>query len=142
MREGRFEDGKFIWPLRVYYEDTDAVGVVYYANYLKFAERARTEMLRALNFTQRDAMHGAGLSFVVKRCTVDYIRPARLDDELEVTLTVTKVGAASMEGDQVISKDGETLAVLTLRIGCIDNTGRPARMPAEIRNKLDALCEH
>lgn len=141
MREGGFRDGTFAWPLRVYYEDTDAVGVVYYANYLKFAERARTEMLRAMGIEQSGAMADAGLAFVVKSCAVDYIRPARLDDELMVTLSIAKVGAASMEGEQVISRNGETLAVLDMRIGCVDTSGRPARMPADVRGKMNELCK-
>lgn len=139
MSNGHFDGSTFVWPVRVYYEDTDAVGVVYYANYLKFAERARTEMLRALDIEQTGAMAEAALSFVVKRCEIDYIRPARLDDALTVTLRVGKVGGASMEGEQTIRRDGETLATLALRLACIDKTGRPARMPAAVREKLSHL---
>lgn len=141
MADGRFEGKNFIWPVRVYYEDTDAVGIVYYANYLKFAERARSEMLRALGVEQTAAMADAGVAFVVKRCEIEYITPARLDDELDVTLSINKVGAASMEGDQVISRDGQVLAELMLRIACIDHDGRPARMPASVRHKMNTLCQ-
>jgi acyl-CoA thioester hydrolase len=140
MADGRFDGTTFVWPLRVYYEDTDAVGVVYYANYLKFAERARTEMLRALGIEQSGAMKDAGLAFVVKRCEIDYQRPARLDDRLDVTLSVTKVGGASLEGRQAISRAGEDLAQLFLRLGCIDPSGKPAKMPADVRAQLEQLC--
>ena len=78
----------FVWPARVYYEDTDAGGVVYYANYLKFLERARTEWLRALGFDQRDLMREAGILFAVRRVEIDYLLPARFDDELEVEAAI------------------------------------------------------
>ena len=140
MAEGRFQGATFVWPVRVYYEDTDAVGVVYYANYLKFAERARTEMLRALGIEQSGVMANEGLAFVVKRCEIDYVKPARLDDDLDVTLSVTKVGGASMEGDQVISRNGEPLATLFLRLACVDKAGRPVKMPPMVRAKMNELC--
>src|SRR5262249_19258454 len=91
-----------VFPVRVYYEDTDAAGIVYYANYLKFAERARTEMLRAHGFEHGGI--GAGLAFAVRSCAVDYLRPARLDDALEVRTRITRVGGASLEADQDICR--------------------------------------
>src|ERR1700742_3787402 len=92
----------FEHSFRVYYEDTDTGGIVYYANYLKFAERARTEVLRDLGITQRILMDEEGVAFAVRRCEVDYLVPARLDDELEVRTALRALGAASLDLDQAI----------------------------------------
>lgn len=140
MSEGHFDGKTFYFPIRVYWEDTDAGGVVYYANYLKFAERTRTEMLRALEIEQASGpMADAGLVFVVKRCEIDYHRPARLDDRLDVSLRTTKVGGASLHGEQVISRDGDMVAKLFLKLGCVDGQGKPARMPDDIQARLGDL---
>ena len=85
------------FQIRVYYEDTDAAGIVYYANYLKFAERARTEMMREHGASHEDLRQSAGLSFVVKRCTAEYHHPARLDDILDVRTHIGKIGGASLD---------------------------------------------
>lgn len=122
-----------VFPLRVYYEDTDAAGIVYYANYLKFAERARTEMLRARGFdhTRLDSL--AGLAFAVRSCSVDYRRPARLDDALEVHTRITRIGGATLEADQEIRRAGVTVTRLHVRLACINRDGRPARLPPMLR---------
>ena len=86
----------FVWPARVYYEDTDAGGVVYYANYLKFLERARTEWLRALGFDQRDLMRDAGILFAVRHVEIDYLLPARFDDELRIEAAVERASKVSL----------------------------------------------
>jgi acyl-CoA thioester hydrolase len=124
--------------VRVYYEDTDAGGVVYYANYLRFAERARTEMLRRLGIESSKLMAEAGIAFVVRHCEADYRRPARLDDELEVRTRLVNMGGATLELEQRIVRAGngnETVRLL-LTLACMTAAGKPARIPAEIRRRL------
>ena len=128
--------GIHVFPVRVYYEDTDAAGIVYYVNYLKFAERARTEMLRLLGKEQQEMLDRDGLGFAVRSCTVDYLAPARLDDALEVQTSLLEVGGASMRVRQTVVRDGRTLADMRLRLAFIDRAGRPARLPADIRDGL------
>ena len=124
--------------IRVYYEDTDAAGIVYYANYLRFAERARTELLRDLGYS-----HGqiANVAFAVRYCEADYKKPARLDDLLEVKTDLTQLGGASLEMRQSILREGEELVLLHLKLACITRDARPARIPAELREKLASLLE-
>lgn len=123
-------------PVRVYYEDTDAAGIVYYANYLKFAERARTEMMRDLSGGHYAQMLADGMAFVVRRCIVDYAKPARLDDLLEVHSRALHVGAASLSAEQIVRRDGEELVGIEVKLGCVDANGRPARIPAGLRNVI------
>jgi len=118
-----------VFPVRVYYEDTDAGGVVYHANYLRFAERARTEMLRQAGIVQTALMASDGLGFIVRRCTVDFLKPARLDDALEVHTSVLSASGARLEAEQVVKRAGEDLARLTLEIACVDREGTPRRLP-------------
>ena len=125
--------------VRVYYEDTDAGGVVYYANYLKFAERARTEMLRHLDIENSKLQDCHGLAFVVRKIDAEYFHPARLDDVLDVHLQLTKVGGASLEGVQTITRDGEVLVTLALRLGCMKLDGGPGRLPQSIRDVLKTI---
>jgi acyl-CoA thioester hydrolase len=125
-----------ITPIRVYYEDTDAGGIVYYANYLKFAERARTEMMRDLSGGHYGQMLANGMGFVVRRCIVDYMKPAMLDDLLEVHSRALHVGAASLSAEQIVRRDGEQLVGIEVKLGCVDAQGRPARMPAELRKTI------
>jgi acyl-CoA thioester hydrolase len=123
--------------VRVYWEDTDAGGVVFYANYLKFFERARTEWLRALGFSQERMRHEEGVMFVVSRTEVNYLRPARLDDELELTVSVRHAGRASMTIAQQAWSAGELLAEGEIRIGCVDaGTFRPQRIPSPILERI------
>ena len=129
--------GRHVFPLRVYYEDTDAEGVVYYANYLKFAERARTELLRELGFEHHDLMNGDGVAFFVRRCLADFKQSARLDDALEVVSEIEKVGGASLDAHQAITRDGEDLVSLDIRLACLDGNGKAARMPAKLRHALE-----
>ena len=127
-------------PLRVYWEDTDAGGVVFYANYLKFFERARTEWLRALGIGQQRLMAEDGLMFVVADTALRYLRPARLDDLLEITVAVTEAGRASLRLQQQARRDGELLVEGDIRIGCVASAGtanfRPSRIPASILEKM------
>lgn len=118
-----------ILPVRVYYEDTDAGGIVYHAAYLRFAERGRTEFIRTLGVDQRSLRDETGLGFAVARLAIDYLRPARLDDRLEIHTEVARARGASADFLQTVLRDGETLARLDVRVACIDADGRPARLP-------------
>jgi len=130
---------QFYWPIRVYYEDTDAEGVVYYANYLKFFERARTEWLRAcgvdlLAMQQRDA-----LIFVVTSAQINYRRPARLNDELLIEVNVHSARAASITFEQraVLAADREELCTASISVACVSHeTFSPRRVPAWVREKI------
>jgi len=128
---------RHIFPIRVYYEDTDAGGIVYYVNYLKFAERARTEMLRLTGREQFDMLQDEGIGFTVRSCQVDYLAPARLDDALEVHSTVNEVQGASMRMSQRIYRGNQLLCDLRFRIAVMNRDGRPARMPKDIRDALE-----
>ena len=120
--------------MRIYWEDTDAAGIVFYANYLKFFERARTEWLRSLGFGQESLRNGAGIAFVVSATALRYRRPARLDDVIDVSVAVVHLGQASLEIAQEARRAGELLAEGTIRIGCVElGTFRPCRIPNDIR---------
>lgn len=136
MSSGEIRGGVHRWLTRVYYEDTDAAGVVYHANYLKFAERARTEFLRLLGIDQRRWRAEAGLGFAVRRCVVEYRAPAHLDDEITVESRLTGLGRASLAVDQCLMRSGRELARLAVSIACIGIAGRPARLPATLHGKL------
>ncbi|MDA0229690.1 MAG: tol-pal system-associated acyl-CoA thioesterase [Proteobacteria bacterium] len=136
---GRLAGDVFIFSLRVYYEDTDAAGIVYYANYLKFIERARTEMMRAAGIDHSGMREADGVLFVVRRCTLDYRRPARLDDLLEIHTRIVALKGASLEAEQSVLRDGETLVHANLRLACIKETGAPARFPPDLRSALEAM---
>jgi acyl-CoA thioester hydrolase len=125
-----------VFPVRVYYEDTDAAGIVYYANYLKFAERARTEWLREKGVGQRALSEDEGVAFAVRRVSVEYLSPARLDDRLEVHTRIVAVRGASLDGEQEVRRDGQTLAKLSLTLACVARSGRPARLPERVRQAV------
>ncbi|HET8726936.1 MAG TPA: tol-pal system-associated acyl-CoA thioesterase [Alphaproteobacteria bacterium] len=126
-------DGAHVFPVRVYWEDTDASGIVYHASYLRFAERARTEMLRLLGIGQAALMDGSGVAFAVRRCAIEYLAPARLDDALDVVSRVVELRGASLGMAQRVERDGKALAELDLRLACIDRQGRATRVPAAVR---------
>lgn len=154
--------GPFVIPVRVYYEDTDTAGVVYYANYLRYLERGRTEWLRALGVGQLRLAEESGLVFAVRSLNIEYLKPARLDDQLAVLTELTTdprkrvfdKGEANLvgrpEGDtlagraqvtlkQWIERGGETLVEATVRVACLDaKKMKPAALPAEIRRKMGA----
>jgi len=123
-------------PLRVYYEDTDAAGMVYHANYLKFAERGRSEMLRSLGFPHRKLGAEHGVGFAVRRCAIEYLAPARLEDDLTVVTTLTGVGAATLQAKQQIRRDDRLLVDLDVVVACIGRDGRPRRIPVALRQAL------
>lgn len=138
---GRIDGHMHVLPVRVYYEDTDAGGIVYYANYLKFAERARTEMLRLLGINQSEMAQRYGMAFAVRDCAIDYRRPARLDDLIEVRSRLIALAAATISAVQSIWRDTEELARLELRVACLRRDGRPARIPAPVRQALTPLVQ-
>jgi acyl-CoA thioester hydrolase len=138
-RDGAIRGGAYFYPVRVYYEDTDAAGLVYYANYLKFAERARSEMLRRLGIEQERLRAQSGLVFVVRRCTVDFLAPARLDDDLVVETRLVALGGASLDIDQDVTRGGDMLVRLAIKIACLGSTGRPHRLPPALRAALASL---
>src|SRR5512134_4006973 len=120
--------GEHVFPVRVYYEDTDAAGIVYYVNYLKFAERARTEMLRLLGREQQQMMEAEGVAFAVKSARVEYFRPARLDDTLAVRTGLIEVAGASLKVRQSIFRGDELLVDMQIRLAVMDRSGRPTRL--------------
>jgi acyl-CoA thioester hydrolase len=124
--------------LRVYYEDTDAAGIVYHANYLKFAERARTEMMRGFGFAHSGIYAETGILFTVRRCTADYRAPARLDDALTVETQVTAIGAATLSLVQQIRRADEVIVALDVLLACVGRDGRPRRLPPALRATLAA----
>ncbi|HZV94237.1 MAG TPA: tol-pal system-associated acyl-CoA thioesterase [Caldimonas sp.] len=127
----------FRHPIRIYWEDTDAAGIVFYANYLKFFERARTEWLRSLGFDQERLRADDGIAFVVTETTLRYRLPARLDDMLEVTVRVVHGGQASLEVAQEAWRAGDLLAEGSIRVGCVGlGTFRPRRVPDSILAKI------
>jgi acyl-CoA thioester hydrolase len=128
-----------IFELRVYYEDTDAGGVVYYANYLKFAERARSEFLRSIGTGNSQLLAEHGVLFAVSGCAVKYKRPAKLDDALEVHTHLTNVGGASMSAQQTVTRDGEALVKLDVDLACLNGAGRPTRLPGFLREVLQTV---
>ena len=129
---------KHVFPLRVYYEDTDAGGIVYYANYLRFAERARTEYLRSVGADHKSLMEQDDVYFTVRQCSVDYLKPAFLDDALEVHSCFFDVRGASLQAEQVVRREEHELARLNIRLACIGGNGRPIRMPKKLRDAFSA----
>lgn len=127
----------FSWPVRVYYEDTDFGVVVYYANYLKFLERARTEWLRALGFGQIELAARDRVAFVVRSVAIEYIKPSLFDDSLQVTVELVKVGASQMVVAQQVMREGEVLVTAEVKVACVDaQTFKPVRMPKAIVTRI------
>lgn len=124
------------FDLRVYYEDTDLAGIVYYANYLKFIERGRSEWVRALGVDQVALKAAQGLVFAVRRVEADYLRPAKFDDVLTVTTECLAIAGARTVLRQQVLREAEPLFVALVTLVCLTDTGQPARIPADIRAKL------
>ena len=133
----------FEWPVRVYYEDTDAGGVVYYANYLRYLERARTEWLRHHGFVQDTLMRESGIVFAVRRVEIDYLLPARLDDALVVEAEIEAASKVSLTFAQRIVRAPDTVLVrATVKVACLDRDRfRPTAIPTPIREKLNNAHE-
>lgn len=140
-------DAPFAWPVRVYYEDTDAGGIVYHANYLNFAERARTEMLRLVGAEQDEMRREAGLGFTVRHCQIDFKAPARLDDLLEVRTVLREARGARVLAVQSLHPvidgvvDPRWIVQLELTLACVNNKGRPTRLPKQIRAAFVAVSQ-
>ncbi|WP_298288392.1 tol-pal system-associated acyl-CoA thioesterase [Thiomonas sp.] len=139
---------EFIWPVRVYWEDTDAGGIVYYANYLKFFERARTEWLRSLGLEQSALAAQSALSFVVAEVHLRYAAAARLDDALQLRLRLVEYGSASLRLQQQAWREQAAdaapllLCSADVRVGCVHTASlRPARMPGTLRQLLAAWVQ-
>jgi tol-pal system-associated acyl-CoA thioesterase len=129
---------EFSLPIRVYIEDTDAGGIVYYVNYLKYLERARTELMRTFGL-ERAAVSDAGWNFVVSDVSLSYKEPARLDDQLLATAVISAVGGATINFHQTVRRDDAVLVAGDIQIACVDRgTGRPTRLDAALRKKVEA----
>ena len=127
------------FALRVYYEDTDAGGIVYYANYLRYAERARTEMLRELGVESSRLMRDDNVALAVRCCAVDYLRPAVLDDYLIVETSLQRIGGATLEAIQTVKRQHVDLVRIDLKLGCMFLDGGAARLPAAVRETLSSF---
>lgn len=128
---------KFSWPVRVYYEDTDAGGVVFHANYLKFFERARTEMLRAMGYEQDELIVSEGIIFAVRSVQVDYLKLARFNDQLQVSAEISLAKKASLTFEQDITRGDDVLCKGIIRIACLDAlTMRPKAIPEKLLEQL------
>ena len=131
-----FIEGCHRLRFRIYYEDTDAGGVVYHANYLKFAERARTEMLHHLGDAYAQMIESGDRALAVHRCVIDYLAPARLGDIIEVTSQVTELGGARIRMQQMVSRDDTPLVKLSIVLACINSAGRVSRISKAVRDAL------
>lgn len=121
------------FPIRVYYEDTDMAGIVYYANYLKYIERARSDWVREMGIDQNALREAEGLVFAVRRVEADYLMPAKFDDALEVTTATVQVTGARMVLEQQVLRDGAVLFTAQVTLVVINEAGHAARLPANIR---------
>ena len=139
---GRLPDGVPFheFPVRVYWEDTDAGGIVYHANYLKFTERGRSDLLRGIGIDQQKMMQDQALNFVVKDCNIEFLKPARLEDQLRVQTTLLEMKSATLRLQQDIFNDDEILTKSTVRIACLKKNGRPARFSPQIKESFASLA--
>ena len=139
--DGVIEGARHLYAVRVYYEDTDLSGVVYHANYLRWFERARSDLLRRLGIDQRAAIEAGEGAYAVSELQLRYLRPARLDDDIVIETRCTEMGAASCRMAQRALRGGETLAEATLRVGFIAPDGRPRRQPEAWRAAFRTFME-
>ncbi|MEI7606758.1 MAG: tol-pal system-associated acyl-CoA thioesterase [Rhodospirillaceae bacterium] len=133
---GRLDGATHHFPIRVYFEDTDAFGVVYNARYLGFLERARTEMMRLLGIPHAEMMADHGAVFAIRRYEIDYLSPARLDDLLDVRTRISEIGGATLTGKHEIWRGDTKLVHSKVRLGCISSAGKPMRIPAAFARRL------
>ena len=137
---GTIDEGVHVLPLRVYYEDTDAAGIVYYANWLRFLERGRTELLRLLGQEHSALRDERGINWVVRRCAIDYLKPARLDDSIEIVTSCGELRGASLDMLQHARRGEETLVRAELVVACTGDNGRPVRLPPHVRTALSQVA--
>lgn len=135
---GFAENATHILPLRVYYEDTDAGGIVYHASYLRFMERGRTAMLRLSGWPLGALFEEEGVMFAVRRMTIDFLAPARLEDALEVETRITDIGGASLKAEQRVLRDKRALATAGVVLAAVGGDGRAVRLPGSLRDALRA----
>ncbi len=139
LNSKRSAPNAFTWPVRVYYEDTDAAGVVFYANYLKFMERARTEWLRALGFEQTTLNLEHNVVFVVRALTIEFLRPALFNDGLEITVEFAGARGSLIELAQTVRRGRETLLTSQVKVACVNTRSfKPVRIPGPVIQKLAA----
>jgi acyl-CoA thioester hydrolase len=137
MLDSTIASATFRWPVRVYYEDTDLAGLVYYANYLRFMERARTEWLRAFGFEQTELREQWGIVFAVRSVTLDYLRPAVFNDELTVTVESVTARGSRIRLAQRVLRAADVLTVGRIEVACLDMRSlRPARIPQSVLQKI------
>lgn len=137
--DGRMaEDGVHVYPVRVFYEDTDAGGIVYHANYLRFMERARTSLLRLAGWKQSEIVADTGVAFAVRRMTIDFVAPAKLDDTLEVLTKILDTRGASFAAAQWIMRGDQKLVGAEIQVAAV-TAGRAARLPAAMRQALEKM---
>ncbi len=134
--------GSHFFSVRVYYEDTDTAGIVYYANYLKFAERARTEALRLSGINQSDLLSEQKIGFVVRRCVVDFFKPAKLDDLLTIETKLHDISRVSMNMRQSIKRDKEILVELEVKLAVVGDDMRLAKLPEFVRKSMLKIFNH
>lgn len=136
MALGHLAEGVHILPLRVYYEDTDAGGLVYHSRYLNYAERARSELLRLLGIHQAELMAAEGVAFAVRDCSMEFLKPARFDERLEIRSRLVEIAAAWISAEQDIWRGGDRLVAIKIRVAAVRRNGRPTRIPGPVRAAL------
>ena len=134
--------GTHSFPVRVYYEDTDTAGIVYYANYLKFAERARTEALRLSGIDQSDLMKEQKIGFVVRKCVVDFLKPAMLDDLLTIETRLHDISRVSMDMRQILRRGDETLVTMEIKLVVVGENLKLAKLPEFVRKAMLKIFNH
>ena len=128
---------KFNFNIKVYYEDTDAGGVVYYANYLKFLERARSEAIYSLGFSNKGLLENYGILLIVKSCNIQYKKPAQLEDLLEISSEATSFTKTSILMKQLILKNKDIISEAEVHLVAVDNKGKPTKIPDQLKRKLE-----
>lgn len=139
---GVFDGPRHLYAVRVYYEDTDLSGITYHANYLRWFERARSDLLRMLKIDQREAIEAGEGAYAVTEIAIKYLIPAKLDDDIVITTTCHELGAASVRMEQVSRRGDEVLATAQVRAAFLTPDGRPRRQPAEWRKAFREFMDH
>lgn len=127
---------EFKYKVKVFYEDTDAGGVVYYANYLKFFERARTEAIAEIGLSNKKLLEEFGVLIIVKSCNIDYKKPAKLEDQLEIKSIISSISNSSFKMIQKVFRDDDLLTSSEIHLVIVDKKGKPSRIPDELRKKI------
>ena len=128
---------KFSFTVKVYYEDTDAGGVVYYANYLKYLERARSEAIYSLDFTNSNLLESHGILLIVKSCNIEYKKPAKFEDSLKIISEIKSFTKTSFIMKQIISRDHEIISDADIHLVSVDKNGKPSKLPEDLKKKLE-----